>query len=82
MNTLTIKSLKDINSREAVALAQSLTPVSSEIYLYVDDRRVNAKSILGLLSLSIKKDDILNFDIIDDNEYEITKRIITQILEQ
>lgn len=80
MNTFTIQINNDVNSREAVSLSQALSPIKSEIYLHIEDRKVNAKSILGLLSLSIKKGDILSFDVIEDNEVDGVRAAVEKIL--
>lgn len=80
MNTFTIQINNDINSREAVGLSQALSPIKSEIYLHIEDRRVNAKSILGLLSLNIRKGDILGFDVIEDGELDGVRTAVEKIL--
>ena len=80
MNTFTIQINNDINSREAVGLSQTLSPIKSEIYLHIEDRKVNAKSILGLLSLNIKKGDILSFDVIEDSEVDGVRAAVEKIL--
>ena len=80
MNSFSIEINKDLNSREAVSLSQALSSIKSEIYLYIEDRKVNAKSILGLLSLNIKAGDILNFDVIEDNKLSEARTIVEKIL--
>lgn len=72
MNTHSIikKATKDLHGRNAVELVHSLTPFKSSIYLKIDDRRINLKSILGLLSADIHEGALLTIEILEDNELE------------
>ena len=62
-----IEVTKDINSsRNAINLVHSFTPFKSGIYITKEGRRINAKSILGLLSASIVKGDHIEVEVFDD----------------
>lgn len=55
-------------SRRAVALAQRVQETTKRpIFIEKDERRVNAKSLLGLLSLGVKENDKV-FLISDDED--------------
>ena len=55
-------------SRHAVALAQRVQETTKRsIFIEKDERRVNAKSLLGLLSLGVKENDKV-FLISDDED--------------
>ena len=70
MNSMIIKSTKDLYGRNAVELVQSLTPFKSNIYLNIEGRRVNLKSILGLLSAGVRKETTIKIEILEDDELE------------
>ena len=53
----------DFNKRFVSNLVELLNKINSNINIANIDRRVNAKSILGLLSLAIKKNDVKLSDI-------------------
>lgn len=78
MTTLNITLNKELINRNAVFLVQSLTPVKSEIYINKKNRRVNAKSILGILSASISKGEELVFEILEDSEVNTVKNILQE----
>jgi phosphotransferase system HPr (HPr) family protein len=67
MIKLNFKATKDLTSRNAVKLVQTLTPMKSEIYLNLGDRKVNMKSILGLLSANVKKNDEIFVEVFNDS---------------
>lgn len=68
MISFTIKTNKTLVGRNAIQLVHSFTPIKSAIYVSKGDRKVNAKSILGLLSAEIEEGDILCFDVINDED--------------
>ena len=82
MITFKINSTKDLINRNAFKLAQALTPIKSEVYINKEDRRVNAKSVLGLLSIGISENDELVFDILEDEEAGAIEKIITKFFEE
>ena len=69
MNSCTVISNKTLVGRTAVQFVQALTPIKNAVYVMTKDgRRVNAKSILGLLSASINTGDKLTFDIMEGDD--------------
>ena len=75
----------EITGRNAHKIVYSTQELKSSIYFKKDNRCINAKSLIGLLSLGIKKNDIItvNFyadreDVIDDDIQNI-KKIINDI---
>ena len=58
---------KDINGRQAANFVHTITSKPYNIWFKVNDKQVNAKSILGLLSADIRKGDIKRIEI-DCNE--------------
>lgn len=72
-------------SRRAVALAQRVQEITKRpIFIEKNERRVNAKSLLGLLSLGVKENDKV-FLISDDEEglikvEEVIKKLQEELL--
>ena len=66
----TIKCSKDFNERNVQNFVAETEKLNSLIYLETkkDERRINGKSILGILSLKLKKGD--EFKIILFNSFE------------
>ncbi|MBQ3065565.1 MAG: HPr family phosphocarrier protein [Clostridia bacterium] len=53
---ITIKNSVGLHARPATFFIQKANSYKSSIWVEKDDRRVNAKSLLGVLSLGITKD--------------------------
>ena len=82
MTTLDITLNKELINRNAVTLVQLLTPIKSEIYINKESRRINAKSILGVLSASINKGDEVIFEIFEDSEVATVNQILQNFNEE
>lgn len=69
MNLLTknVRLTKDITSRQAANIVYEITPVPCNIWITKENRQINAKSILGLLSLNLRKNDLVTITIDGDS---------------
>ena len=69
---------QDINGRQASNFVYAITSKRYNVWFVVGDRRVNAKSILGILSANLKKDDNISIiiDCDDVNELNEIEQII------
>ena len=67
---ITIKNNVGLHARPATFFIQKANSYKSSIWVEKDDRRVNAKSLLGVLSLGIVKGMTINMiaDGVDENE--------------
>lgn len=73
-----IISNKDLLSgKDVIKLVQSFTPIKSSIYIEKNGRKVNAKSILGLLSAGIIKGETLMVWVFGDDMPDV-KDIFTK----
>lgn len=61
----TITVNKDITPRFAKNFVAEVTHIKSNLYFIVGDREINAKSILGIISINIMIDD--KFDVCVDS---------------
>ena len=59
----------------------ALSKINSDISISNIDRRVNAKSVLGLLSLSIKQDDVIRIDVLSSESVEKAQYDLHKVLE-
>lgn len=67
MSKVDIKIPCDIIGRNAHRLVYKLQEFKSSVYFMTEGRRINAKSLLGLLSASIKAGDIVQVICYNDN---------------
>ena len=69
-NEVTINNQVGLHARPATFFIQKANEFKSSIWIEKDDRRVNAKSLLGVLSLGIVKGTAVNIvaDGVDENE--------------
>lgn len=66
---VTVKICVGLHARPATYFIQKANSYKSQIWVEKDDRRVNAKSLLGVLSLGITKDTTIT--LIADGQDEI-----------
>ena len=52
---VTIQSEMDMESRPIAHLVQRAIQYTSQVYIEMDNKHINAKSIMGMLSLSLTK---------------------------
>lgn len=64
-----------INGRLAHRIIYSVQPIKSSIFVFHNGRNVNAKSLLGILSLQLKEKDIIDITCYHDNEYQVKEDI-------
>lgn len=67
-----------LRTTECAMLAQMASKIKGDVYIVKSNKRVNGKSIMGLLSLNMKYNDDIHINITnDDNE---SKELIDKIL--
>ncbi len=69
-----------LHARPATLLVNEASKYASDIKIIVDDKEGNLKSIMGVMALAIKTDQVFEIEVSDDNEVEalegLTKVII------
>ncbi len=67
---VTVTNNIGLHARPATYFIQKANSYKSSIWIECADRRANAKSLLGVLSLGIEKDTVVNLiaDGLDENE--------------
>jgi phosphotransferase system HPr-like phosphotransfer protein len=77
----TIISPCDFESRFVRNLAQNIVDMKSTPYIATMDKTINAKSILGMLSADIKKDDNICIQVIHNGSQEQADNDLSYIME-
>ena len=65
---VTIQNNMDMEDRPVAHLVQEASQYASQVYILMGSKKINAKSIMGMMSLKLQKGEDLN--IIADAQYE------------
>lgn len=65
---VTIQANMDMEARPIAHLVQEASQYSSKVYIELDEKKINAKSIMGMMSLKLTKG--TNLVVIADGEDE------------
>lgn len=74
--TVTIKNRAGIHARPAALIVKTANKYDSEIYLELDDVRINAKSIMGIITLGANYKSIIQIIAEGDDEEEAVSAIV------
>ena len=66
--SVTIGLADGLEARPIAMLVQTATKFSSSVYLDVENKRVNAKSIMGVMSLGLLNGDSITIETIGEDE--------------
>ncbi len=66
--TVTIQANMDMEARPIAHLVQEASQYSSKVYIELDEKKINAKSIMGMMSLKLTKG--TNLVVVADGEDE------------
>ena len=66
--TVTIKNRAGLHSKPASLFVQNANRFASEIYISKGSTRVNAKSIMGVMILSVQQGDEITIEVAGDDE--------------
>lgn len=67
---ITIKNPTGLQSKSAAIFIQKASNYKSDIWIVKDERKANAKSLLGVLSLSIGKGSVVSVSVEGEDEME------------
>lgn len=68
--SVVIQMQGDLEARPIANLVQIANKYSSQIYLEIEEKRVNAKSIMGMMSLALMNGESIVLDVEGDDETE------------
>ncbi len=55
--TIKVKLAEDAEARPVAVLVQKASQFESKVYIVADDKKINAKSIMGMMSLGLSQDE-------------------------
>jgi len=73
--TVTIKNRAGIHARPSALIVKTANEYDSEIYLELDDMRINAKSIMGIITLGANYKSIIQIIAEGEDEEEAVTAI-------
>jgi len=76
---VTIKREEGLHARPATFFIQKANQFESSIWVETEQRKVNAKSLLGVLSLGIMKDSSINIIANGSDEEEAVKALVSLV---
>ncbi len=78
--TVTIKNRAGIHARPSALIVKTANEYNSEIFLELDDMRINAKSIMGIITLGANYKSIIQI-IAEGEDEEEAVNAITKLFE-
>ena len=66
----TIKAETGIHARPATALVQTVAKFDSDVNIVLGDKKASLRSILGIMSLGIKNNDLVTLEVDGKDEAE------------
>ncbi len=70
-----------LHARPATLLVNEASKYASDIKIIVDGKEGNLKSIMGVMALAIKTDQVFEIEVSDDNEVEAIEGLTKVILD-
>ena len=55
--TVKVNLSEDAEARPVAVLVQKASQFDSKVYIHADDKKINAKSIMGMMSLGLTQDE-------------------------
>lgn len=68
--SVVVQMQTDLEARPIANLVQISNKYSSQIYLEIEEKRVNAKSIMGMMSLAVMNGETVVLDVEGEDEEE------------
>ena len=79
--TLVISSSEGLRARPATLLVQTASKFESQVFIEREGQKINAKSLMGVLSLGLRKGEGINLIIMGEDENKAMEAI-TQLVEK
>ena len=62
-------------TRFEVALVNDLSHIKSNVFIHMGNKRVNAKSIIGIISLELKAGNVVTVSAVGEDEEEAMNKV-------
>lgn len=76
---ISYKLNKNIEARVASMLAWDLSQLHSSVHIQLEDRAINGKSLIGILSAQYKAGDIITIIFDEEEDLEKIKEIFNEL---
>ncbi|MDO8640880.1 MAG: HPr family phosphocarrier protein [Nitrosarchaeum sp.] len=73
---LTVNNSRGLHARPSALIVETLTPFKSIVTFFKDDKTINAKSILSVMSLIAKKHSVIQVKIDGPDEIDAANALI------
>ena len=80
-NRVEVKLKSGLQARQAALFVQEANRYKSDVYLQKDEKKVNAKSIMGIMSLAIAKGTVVSL-MADGDDAEIAVASLSSLIQQ
>lgn len=77
-----VRSQSGFGSEKAAVFIHKASSYSSVIWIEKDERKANAKSLLGLLSLGIRKDEKINLIVEGEDEQKAAEELESYLCDE
>ncbi|GAA0806025.1 HPr family phosphocarrier protein [Clostridium sp. AF19-22AC] len=64
-----VKQEQGLDGRPIALLVQEASQYASKVYIHIDEKQINAKSIMGMMSLTLKEGE--TFTVVTEGEDEV-----------
>ena len=72
---VTIRNSMDMETRPIAHLVQEASQYKSQVYIEMDDKKINAKSIMGMMTLGLSAGESVVVSAEDEDEAEAIENI-------
>jgi phosphotransferase system HPr (HPr) family protein len=69
-----------VKAEDCTVLAQAASTFLSDVFLIKSNKKVNAKSVMGLISLNVKKDEVVYLSVVGEDEKQATQKLKALLL--
>ena len=72
----TVKLPNYVEARPVAEIVQTASQYESSIYLISGDKKINAKSIMGMMSLGLRNDDVISVEADGKDEEQAKDAVV------
>ena len=72
----TVKLPNYVEARPVAEIVQTASQYESSIYLISGDKKINAKSIMGMMSLGLRNDDVISVEADGKDEEQAIDAVV------
>lgn len=77
--TVKVNLVKDAEARPVAVLVQTASQFDSKLYIKLEDKNINAKSIMGMMSIGLTQDSEVTVTAEGDDEEKALETIVNYL---